>query len=116
MTSAHATVHELKAHARCSRNCRFNGPTKTHHDRLLKIEQDSTEVIDLFELAVTWGELDYSDQMIIPPSAWLDFVQSHQWADRDQAERIVSLATDVAMGSMRVNRLSSPSVRAALGR
>ncbi len=111
MTPTQATVHVLNP-ALCSRSCQFRGRTKAHHDRLLRVDRDSGEVLNLIELAVTWGELEYADRGVIPPSRWLEFAQAHRWQDADQAERILALATDVAMGSMRVARDRSASATA----
>jgi hypothetical protein len=49
------------------------------------------------ELAVTWPELDYSDEPVIPPSDWLDFAASHRWDDADLVTRLFSAAVDVAL-------------------
>jgi hypothetical protein len=106
-----ATVHQLRAADRC--RCRF-GRNAEHHDRLLRIDHDPEQIVSLMELALTWGELDYSDEPVIPPNRWLDFVAAHSWIDQAQAERIVGLALDVARGATRGSRahaLNSPSAR-----
>ncbi len=72
-----------------------------HHDQLLRIASDGDAFFELMELAVTWGELDYSEMPVIPPNRWLEFVDSHMWADGEKAERMLALATDVALGSAR---------------
>ncbi|WP_232663343.1 hypothetical protein [Pseudonocardia sp. TRM90224] len=46
-------------------------------------------------MAVTWHELDYSDHPVLGPSAWATFADAHDWADRDRAERVFSLALDI---------------------
>jgi hypothetical protein len=104
MSSTTATIHQLHESDTCTRNCGFSGPTRAHHDRLIKIDQDVEEVLELMELAVTWGELDYSGQSLVGPSNWLDFARTHKWQDPERAERVLSLATDVAMGSLRIGR------------
>lgn len=70
-----------------------------HHDRLLAVETDTDELLELVELAVTWSELDYSHATLIPPSQWIDFAARHQWRDPERAMRIFSLATDIALRS-----------------
>jgi hypothetical protein len=52
--------------------------------------------LELLELATTWEELDYSMEAVIPPGDWLDFVAEHTWHDRETAERLFSVAVDVA--------------------
>ncbi|MGH8961980.1 MAG: hypothetical protein ACRDWT_12470 [Jatrophihabitantaceae bacterium] len=95
------TVSRLP-NAFCRGHCVFCGDTKAHHDRLLAVDQNVEEVMELFELAVTWGELDYSAQHLIAPSLWSAFVAAHRWRDADRAERIFGLATDVAAHSGQV--------------
>jgi hypothetical protein len=94
-----ASVHYLAAERPC--RCRFVRDTQVHHDQLLRVTVDPDAFLELMELAVTWGELDYSEMPLIPPNRWLEFVDSHIWADGDKAERMVSLAIDVALGAAR---------------
>ncbi|TCK24445.1 hypothetical protein [Pseudonocardia endophytica] len=68
-----------------------------HHDRLLLVETDFDELLELLELAVTWQELDYSDAAVVPPERWNDFAMTHVWRDQDRMERLFGLATDVAL-------------------
>lgn len=110
MAPQDATVHPLTS-ARCLRSCQFRGRTRAHHDRLLRVVWDHAELLDLMELAVTWGELEYAESRIVPPQRWLDFAAAHRWADADEAERILSMAADVAL---RVRRTSHPAERPAL--
>jgi hypothetical protein len=88
---------------RCAGHCGFGGRLAAHHDRLLDVGDDAAAVLDLVELAVTWGELDYSDTGVIPPAMWLDFCSRHAWPDPEQAIRAFALATDVAMRSRQVS-------------
>ena len=83
----------------CAGRCGYAGPTRAHHDRLLAIAHDTSAVLDLMELAVTWGELDYSGAAVIPPDLWFQFCERHGWQDPEQAMRIFALANDVAMHS-----------------
>jgi hypothetical protein len=53
--------------------------------------------LDLFELATTWEELDYRAEDLVPPSDWLDFAAEHRWGDPELAERLFSVAVDVAL-------------------
>lgn len=94
-----ATVHYLAAGRPC--RCRYAGHHGDHHDRLLRLGTDADVFLELMELAVTWGELDYSESTVIPPNRWLEFVDCHIWADGAKVERMVSLAMDVALGSTR---------------
>lgn len=85
-----------------SRKCGCADPTlASHHDRLLAVETDVDELLGLFELAVTWGELDYSDELLVPPRQWLEFARQHRWRDPDRMLRVFSLATDIASLSAR---------------
>jgi hypothetical protein len=68
-----------------------------HHDRLLAVESDPDAVLDLFEIAVTWGELDYTGAEVVPPEAWLDFASDHVWHCPDRVFRLFALASDVAL-------------------
>jgi hypothetical protein len=92
---------EVVTSIRCGGHCGFGGRLAAHHDRMLEVGDDAAAVLDLVELAVTWGELDYSASDVIPPAMWLDFCSRHAWRDPDQAMRAFELATDVAMGSER---------------
>lgn len=103
-----ATVHYLSADRPC--RCRYTRQHAEHHERLLRLGTDADVFLELMELAVTWGELDYSESPVIPPNRWLEFVDSHIWADGAKVERMVSLAMDVALGSGR----SSAQLHSAL--
>lgn len=78
--------------------CDDNGRSD-HHDRLLRVESDLGELVELLEMAVTWGELDWSRSEVVPPHRWVDFALCHSWKDPATMERIFSLATDVAARS-----------------
>ena len=77
--------------------CRPDRRTRDHHDRLLRVEDDPDEVLELMELAVTWGELDYTEVDVVPPEAWIDFATGHRWQNPERVLRLFSLATDVAL-------------------
>ncbi|GAA4755893.1 hypothetical protein [Actinomycetospora chibensis] len=77
--------------------CRPDRRTRIHHDRLLRVEDDPDEVIELLELAVTWGELDYSESDVVPPEAWIDFAAGHRWRHPERVLRLFSVAADVAL-------------------
>ena len=77
--------------------CRPDRRTRTHHDRLLRVEDDPDEVIELLELAVTWSELDYSESDVVPPEAWIDFAAGHRWRHPERVLRLFSAAADVAL-------------------
>jgi hypothetical protein len=64
--------------------------------------------VELMELEVTWGELDYSSADWIPPPRWLDFAAMHHWQDRAHVERLFALVTDIALHSTACAALSSP--------
>jgi hypothetical protein len=79
--------------------CRTGPALRTHHDRLLRVERDLDEVLELLELAVTWGELDWSSAGVVPPEQWSELVENHQWHDVDRVRRLFGLAQDVAARS-----------------
>jgi hypothetical protein len=84
-------------------SCAFYRPARVHHDRLLTVENDLDALIDLFDLAVTWGELDYSGQRLVEPVAWSEFASSHRWQNVNRVQQIFQLATDVALRSQTVS-------------
>lgn len=88
MTAAHVRTT-------CSHDCPAAAAHRSHHDRLLLVDVDADELLALLEMAVTWHELDYSDQDVIGPAAWPTFAESHEWSDPDRAERAFSLALDI---------------------
>jgi hypothetical protein len=81
--------------ARCG--CRPSRRRSAHHAALLTIEAAPDAVLDLFELAVTWGELDYGDADVLPPESWIDFAAEHRWCRPSRVARLFALATDVAL-------------------
>ncbi len=60
MTAAHAQP------LRC-RGCAATPEQAAHHDRLLRIDVDPGQLLALFEMAVTWYELDYSRCDVLEP-------------------------------------------------
>jgi hypothetical protein len=95
----------------CPAECRGDLAHRAHHDRLLAVETDPDAVVELFETAVTWAELEYPADSTIPPARWVEFAERHRWQDPDRALRIFLLAADVALRGGR--RESPPLVRAA---
>lgn len=91
----------------CSDACSFGDAAEWHHARLRTLEGDQDALLEFFELAVTWHELDYSTTNLIPPDKWLAFVECHRWANPARVERIFSLATDIVMTAERAVRNGS---------
>ena len=87
------------AAARCLGSCVFREQAPWHHDQLLAASDSVEHAADLLDLAVTWGELDYSGEQLIDPGQWLRFLAAHRWPDHDLAARIFGLAEDVALRS-----------------
>lgn len=81
---------------RCDDACTAAVMHPEHHDRLLRVDVDQEVQLELFELAVTWHELDYSDSPVLGPSDWLRFAAAHRWTSPSRAERVFSLAVDIA--------------------
>jgi len=91
-------------HAPCRETCAFAAGAQWHHARLTAIESDQDALLELFELALTWHELEYSERHVISPERWMAFVDDHRWTDPDRTERIFSIATDVVMTVKRTSR------------
>lgn len=87
----------------CHGQCRPDPDRQAHHDLLLRVESDPDALVELFETAVTWTELEYSPETTIPPHEWLDFVERHRWQQPERVARIFGLATDIALRGARVS-------------
>ncbi|GEL22424.1 hypothetical protein PSU4_13780 [Pseudonocardia sulfidoxydans NBRC 16205] len=90
-TVAHAPVQVMTCRGECPAAARY----PDHHELLLAVDTDAEAMLGLLELAVTWHELDYTDEAVIGPAEWLDFAATHQWVFPDRAERAFSLAVDI---------------------
>jgi hypothetical protein len=88
MTAAHAQP------LRCP-GCAATPEQAAHHDRLLRIDVDPGQLLALFEMAVTWYELDYSRCDVLSPTDWAGFAERHSWAHPERAEAAFSLALDI---------------------
>lgn len=84
------------ARSGCRARCR-DTVRRAHHDRLLRVEADADELVELLELAVTWSELDYSGAALVPPEEWADFAADHDWCNPERVERLFGLAVDIAL-------------------
>jgi len=89
-------MHRI-ARIACHAGCRADTARRAHHDRLLAVESDPDAALELFDLAVTWHELEYDDTEIVAPAHWLEFAERHRWQDPGRVERIFGLATDIAL-------------------
>lgn len=58
-------------------------------------------MLELFDLAVTWAELDYPTDVMIPPAHWPEFARHHRWQNPERVTRIFDLATDIALRAVR---------------
>src|SRR4051794_14155172 len=85
MTVPRPRSNERVTALRCRAGCAVEVASRHHHDRLLTVESDVGELLELVELAVTWGELDYSGTGVVPPWKWLEFAACHEWRDPDRA-------------------------------
>ncbi len=93
----------------CHGGCRSDPARRAHHDRLLAVEADPDAVLELFDLAVTWHELEYDADEMIAPARWPEFAQRHRWQDPARVERVFALATDIAMRALPAAPLSIAS-------
>jgi hypothetical protein len=76
--------------------CRFAQNAPGHHRRLVSLEaQPMTSLVELIEMAATWGEIEYGEsEPVIPPSEWIEFAEAHAWADGDRVfDALVALAS-----------------------
>lgn len=106
------TADTIRAATRgvCSPSCLVAPALRAHHDRLLRMEHDADEVLELMELAVTWGELEYDAAVVIGPESWVAFAATHHWAEPDRVERIFGLALDIAARAEPPLRRVTPAV------
>ena len=94
------------AHLACHGGCRPDPARRAHHDRLLAVETDPDAMLELFDLAVTWHELEYDPATTIAPACWPEFAERHRWQDPARAERIFALAVDIAARALPASPLS----------
>ena len=76
--------------------CRFAQTAPGHHHRLVSLEaQPLTSLVELIEMAATWGEIEYGEtEPVIPPSEWIEFAEAHVWSDGDRVfDAFVALAS-----------------------
>ena len=54
-----------------------------------------TSLVELIEMAATWGELEYGEtEPVIPPSEWIDFAAEHAWVDANRVfDALVALSS-----------------------
>jgi hypothetical protein len=90
------TVHTFRPSSPCRRPCPASVLSPEQHDRLLRVDVDQEVQLELLETAVTWHELEYSEVPVIGPREWLTFAATHRWTLPERAERVFSLAVDVA--------------------
>ncbi|MDQ4096839.1 MAG: hypothetical protein M3144_03075, partial [Actinomycetota bacterium] len=80
----------------------FASAAPAHHDQLLQAGSNVAMALELMELAITWNELDYSQEAVIAPPDWMEFAADHIWQDSDVALRLFSAALDIALRGTRV--------------
>ena len=89
------SMDTFNAEADCC-GCRFEQSAPAHHRRLLALEtQPMTSLVELIEMAATWGELEYGEtEPVIPPGEWIDFAAEHAWVDADRVfDALVALSS-----------------------
>ena len=89
-----AVAHAPLRLVTCRQGCPVDS-RRAHHDRLLRIDRDPDALLELVELAVTWHELDYSHETLVPPSEWSAFAERHRWEHPDRAGAAFMLALDI---------------------
>ena len=86
--------------------CAFYADAPAHHDELLSIERASFDVTThVVEMAVTWHELEYGERAVVQPQDWLEFVECHEWQDRDRV-RDFFIALQSLVGTTADSRLA----------
>ncbi len=89
-------------------SCRFRETAPDHHDRLVRLEVSTFEVVtELIELAATWHELEYCEcAPLVPPDEWIPFIESHRWSD---FERVFDMV--IGLVSLAPRRAEEPELR-----
>lgn len=93
--AGHAPPMELTAES-ASCGCRFEQSAPDHHHRLLALEREPmSSLVELIEMAATWGEIEYGEaEPVIAPSEWIEFAETHAWSDASQVyDALVALAS-----------------------
>lgn len=66
-------------------------------------QADFADLTDLVETAVLWSEVEH-DQPMIDPDRWLDFVDLHEWADRETVVSFVLALQSIVRRTPRPRR------------
>jgi hypothetical protein len=77
--------------------CELRLVQRTHHDRLLHVETDFAEAVDLVDVATRWREGRYEARWV-HPGDWELFAAGHHWNDPDKVRVLFRLAADLALG------------------
>ncbi len=76
--------------------CRFERTAPAHHHRLISLETaPMSSLVELIEIAATWGEIEYGEtDPVIPPSEWIAFAETHAWDDSSRVlDAFIALAS-----------------------
>ncbi|MEV5966366.1 hypothetical protein AB0L70_31655 [Kribbella sp. NPDC051952] len=91
--------------------CRFERRAPAHHRRLVALEaQPMNSLVELIEMAATWGEIEYGEiEPVIPPDEWIDFAEAHAWDDGNRVfDALVALASLVPRARTTAANRSAP--------
>lgn len=79
--------------------CRFERLAPEHHRRLAALEERPWEgLVELVEMAATWGELEYGErEPIIGPADWIDFAEQHSWRDSTRVGDVMIALASLAL-------------------
>lgn len=77
--------------------CELRVVQRGHHDRLLHVETDFAEAVDLVDVATRWREGQYEARWVHPDD-WELFAAGHHWNDPDKVRVLFRLAADLALG------------------
>jgi len=110
------SMDKVKAQPRCC-GCRFEQTAPDHHRRLVSIEAEPmTSLVELIEMAATWGEIEYGEmEPVIPPSEWIDFAEEHAWTDGNRVFDALVALSSLAFPSRASGLASVTSLASAAG-
>ncbi|GAB3201192.1 hypothetical protein GCM10027062_22660 [Nocardioides hungaricus] len=92
--------------------CRFEQSAPAHHRRLVALEHEPmTSLVELIEMAATWGELEFGEsEPVIAPADWIQFAQEHAWSDADRVFDALVALSSIALSSVAPARSSLATV------
>lgn len=78
-------------------DCELRRAQRSHHDKLLRVETDFAEAVDLVDVATRWREGQCEDRWV-HPGDWEMLAATHVWQDSAKVRVLFRLAADLALG------------------